>query len=240
MKHFPFEQYIANLSIDCVIFGYEKRELKVLLGKVKVVEDVWNLPGGHILKTESVDDAAARILHERTQLKDLYLKQFKVFGQEQRILNSLYREDVRTDLAQRYDQATVDWITDRFVSIGYYALVDISKVQVQHSEIDAYFDWCSVHQIPMMMHDHADILEDALLALRQNFDQDFIAHNLLPETFTMKDLQNVYELVFDRKFPMNNFQKKMLDLNMLERLEKKFTGAQHKAPYVYRIVNCEL
>ncbi len=235
MKHFPLEQYIANLSIDCVIFGFEKGELKVLLGKAKVLDDVWNLPGGHILKSESVDSAAARILQERTQLKDLYLKQFKVFGQEQRILNSVYREEVRTDLSQRYDQATIDWITDRFVSVGYYALVDISKVQVEHSEIDAYFEWCPIHQIPNMMHDHKEILEEALLALRQNFDQDFIAHNLLPETFTMKDLQKVYEVVFERSFPMNNFQKKILDLNMLERLEKKFTGAQHKAPFVYKI-----
>ncbi len=235
MKHFPIEQYIANLSIDCVIFGFEKGELKVLLGKAKVLDDVWNLPGGHILKSESVDSAAARILQERTQLKDLFLKQFKVFGQEQRILNSVYREEVRTDLSQRYDQATIDWITDRFVSVGYYALVDISKVQVEHSEIDAYFEWCPIHQIPNMMHDHKEILEEALLALRQNFDQDFIAHNLLPETFTMKDLQKVYEVVFERSFPMNNFQKKILDLNMLERLEKKFTGAQHKAPFVYKI-----
>lgn len=237
MKHFLIEQYIANLSIDCVIFGYEKGELKVLLGKVKALEDVWNLPGGHIMKSESVDTAAARILQERTQLKDLYLKQFKVFGHEQRILDSPYRELIRADLATKYDQASVDWITNRFVSVGYYALVDISKVQVQHGEIDAYFEWCPIHQIPNMMHDHKEILEEALLALRQNFDQDFIAHNLLPETFTMKDLQKVYEVVFERSFPMNNFQKKILDLNMLERLEKKFTGAQHKAPYVYQIRN---
>ena len=85
-----------------------------------------------------------------------------------------------------------------------------------------------------MMHDHNQILDYALEALRQNFDQKFIGFNLLPETFTMKELQELYEAVYDRPFATNNFQKKILDLNVLERLQKKYTGAANKAPYLYR------
>jgi hypothetical protein len=88
------------------------------------------------------------------------------------------------------------------------------------------------------VYDHREILDEALFALRNNFDQHLNANNLLPETFTMKELQQVYETVFEKTFPMNNFQKKMLDLGVLERLEKKYTGSQHKAPYLYRFKVC--
>ena len=74
----------------------------------------------------------------------------------------------------------------------------------------------------------------ALEAIRQNIDQKLIGLNLLPETFTMREVQELYEAVYDKQFAMNNFQKKILELNVLERLEKKFTGAQNKAPYLYR------
>ena len=82
--------------------------------------------------------------------------------------------------------------------------------------------------------DHNEMVGYALETLRQNLDQKLIGFNLLPETFTMREVQELYEAVYDKPFARNNFQKKMLDLNVLERLEKKFTGAQNKAPYLYR------
>lgn len=82
--------------------------------------------------------------------------------------------------------------------------------------------------------DHNEMVDAALETLRQNLDQKLIGFNLLPETFTMREVQELYEAVYDKPFARNNFQKKMLDLNVLERLEKKFTGAQNKAPYLYR------
>ena len=85
-----------------------------------------------------------------------------------------------------------------------------------------------------MMHDHNEILTFALEALRQNLDQKLIGFNLLPETFTMREVQELYEAVYDRPFATNNFQKKILDLQVLERLQKKYTGAANKAPYLYR------
>lgn len=234
MQSFGIEQYIANLSIDCVIFGYEDNQLKVLLGKLKYGKNLYNLPGGHILKIESVDEAAARLLQERTQLKNIHLNQFKVFGDAKRIVNTQYKKLIHQELSNRYSKREADWILDRFVCVGYYALVEIAKVKPVVGELDQALEWKSIHDIPNMIHDHQEILEEALIALRQHFDQKLIAFNLLPKTFTMKELKSLYEAVYEKEFPMNNFQKKILDLNVLERLEKQFTGAQNKAPYLYR------
>jgi 8-oxo-dGTP diphosphatase len=234
MLAFGIDKYLANLSIDCVIFGYENGELKVLIAKSKFATDVWNLPGGYILKTESIEKAASRILKERTGLEHIYLEQFRVFGSENRIIDSKYRAFLLAYLSQKYNQANAEWMTDRFVCIGFYALVEISKVNPQIGELDESLEWRNVNAIPEMVYDHNEILTFGLDALRQNFDQKFIGFNLLPETFTMREVQALYEAVYDRVFSMNNFQKKILDLNVLERLEKKFTGAQNKAPYLYR------
>ncbi len=235
MNKFGTEKYIANLSIDCVIFGYENKELKVLVAKSKSGDGFWNLPGGYIMKTESIENAASRILKVRTGLENIYLEQFKVFGHENRIIDSKFRAFLLAHLTEKYNQADAEWMTDRFICIGFYALVEISKVNPQKGELDESLEWRSIKDVPEMMHDHNKILDDALKALRQNFDQKFIGFNLLPETFTMKELQELYETVYNKPFAMNNFQKKILDLNVLERLEKKFTGAQNKAPYLYRL-----
>ena len=82
--------------------------------------------------------------------------------------------------------------------------------------------------------DHNEMIDKALESLRLNLNNNIIVLNLLPETFTMKEVQDLYETIFDKTYARNNFQKMILDLNVLERLEKKFTGAQHKAPYLYR------
>ncbi len=234
MKKFGIENYISNLSIDCVIFGYEKKELKVLISKSKFGTDIWNLPGGYIIKNEGIDRAASRILKERTSLENIYLEQFRVFGDENRIVDSKFRNLLLTELSQKYSVAEAEWITSRFICIGFYALVEISKVTPQIGELDEYLEWRSIKDIPEMIHDHNEILNFALEALRQNLDQKLIGFNLLPETFTMREVQELYEAVYDKQFAMNNFQKKILELNVLERLEKKFTGAQNKAPFLYR------
>ncbi|GAB3961004.1 NUDIX domain-containing protein [Spirosoma harenae] len=238
MEKFGDGQYIAHLSIDCVIFGYRDKELNVLISKFKFGKGTWSLPGGYILKTEGIDKAASRILKERTGLEDIYLEQFRVFGDENRIVNSHHKNVVKSELRkfdeQRFNAEVTDWLTSRFVCIGYYALVDINKVAPQSGEFDDYLEWRSIKDIPEMIHDHSEILAYALDALRQNLDQKLIGFNLLPETFTMREVQELYEAVYNRPFVITNFQKRLLDLNVLQRLEKKFTGAANKAPYLYR------
>jgi 8-oxo-dGTP diphosphatase len=241
MKFFDEEHYINQLSIDCVIFGYTDQELKVLVPKIGFSENVWALPGGFILQDESIDKAALRILLERTGLKDIYLEQFRVFGQPDRINRELFiemstlKEEIMKEFA--FNENALDWLTKRFVSIGYYALVDINKVNPQKSAFDESISWYNIKDLPKMIMDHNEMVTYALETLRQNLDQKLIGFNLLPETFTMKEVQELYEAVYDKPFARNNFQKKILDLNVLERLEKKFTGAANKAPYLYRFKN---
>ena len=241
MSGFDIDKYIPHLSIDCVIFGYKDRELKVLISKLRYGKDLWGLPGGYVLKTEGIDKAAARILKERTQLDNIYLDQFHVFGGENRIVGSSYRPLIISGLRDfddgRFDQAAIEWITSRFVCIGYYALVNINKVHPRAGKFEERLEWRSCRELPAMTHDHNEIVNHALRALRQNLDEKLIGFNLLPNTFTMKEIRELYEAVYDRKFPMNNFQKKILDLNVLERLGKKFTGAQNRAPYLYKFKN---
>ena len=238
MEKFATEKYISHLSIDCVVFGYKDSALKVLLSKFKYGKELWGLPGGYILKTESIDKAAARILRERTALKNIYLEQFRVFGHQDRIVGSNHNKIIKTELSkfdnERFDNKVTEWITSRFVCIGYFALVDINKVNPQPGMLEERLEWRSLKGIPKMTHDHNDIVTYALEALRQNIDRKLIGFNLLPEIFTMKEVQELYEAVYDKPFSRNNFQKKILDLDVLERLEKKFTGAANKAPYLYR------
>ena len=113
-------------------------------------------------------------------------------------------------------------------------MVDIGKVNPQKSAIDQSIEWHDINELPTMILDHQEIVEVALHTLRSHIDEKINAFNLLPETFTMREVQDVYEAVCGRTFVRTNFQKMILELNVLERLEKKYTGAANKAPYLYR------
>jgi 8-oxo-dGTP diphosphatase len=239
MRNPSTEDYIQQLSIDCVIFGYQSKKLKVLVPKLVFKGDFWALPSGFIYQQESIDRAARRILEDRTGIHNIYLEQFRVFGETERS-NLPFMERLvelnqdRLGNRETINQKEFEWITRRFISIGYYALVDINKVVPQKHEIDESIGWYDIKDLPPLIMDHQEIVQQALQALRQNLDEKLIAFNLLPETFTMKEVQELYEAIYDRPFARNNFQKKILDMNVLERLEKKFTGAANKAPYLYR------
>ncbi len=236
------QNYIHQISIDCVIFGYQDRQLKVLIPKLIYNGDFWVLPSGFVLQDEDVDQAAERILHERTGINNIYLQQFQVFGKANRnntaFLNRLIElngellKDMNSNL---YEVPDYNWFTKRFISIGYYALVDISKIVPQKSFIDESIEWYNIDEIPTLIMDNNDILEKALIALRTDIDEKLNVFNLLPEKFTMNEVQEIYETIFEKTYIRTNFQKKILELNVLERLEKKYTGAKNKAPYLYRM-----
>lgn len=206
--------------------------------KLNFEGDFWALPGGFVFQHEGIDEAAYRILQERTGLRNVFLEQFKVFGSAQRSGKESFGRllELNPEKFQRepLNQLEFDWLTQRFVSIGYYALVDINHVVPQKTELDEHITWYDIRQLPDMIIDHNEQVQDALEILRVRWDHELVGFNLLPEKFTMKELQHLYEAVYDRPFRRNNFQKKMLNLGVLERLEKKYTGASNKAPYLYR------
>lgn len=240
MNRFDSKTYIPQLAIDCVIFGYKEKELKVLVSKLHLKGEIYSLPSGFIFQNEGIDEAAHRILRERTSISNIFLEHYKNFGQAERTNKGLFEKimeqnkDFFTSENINFSQEDFVWLTSRFVSLGYYALVDISKVTPTKTELDESMEWYNIHELPDLMMDHAEMVEKALESLRLNLDNNIIVLNLLPETFIMKEVQDLYETIFEKTYARNNFQKKILELNVLERLEKKFTGAANKAPYVYR------
>lgn len=224
------QDIMSGLSIDCVVFGCHEGELRVLLLKLRHAS-FCTLPGGFIHKTEGIDDAALRILKERTGLEDIYLEQFRVFGQVGRGSTRAHRE---TLAAYGITIDASHWLLQRFVSIGYYALVDHTKVTPTPDVFSESCGWYSLEDLPELILDHSDIIRSALDGLRLVLNHKLSGFKLLPETFTMAELQGVYESILGKKLQRTNFQRKMLSLGILERLDKKWTGGAHKAPYLYR------
>lgn len=227
--------FIPNISVDCTIFGFHQNILKVLLLKYHDL-DLWSLPGGFVFKNEDLRDAARRVLFERTHLKDLFLEQFHTFGRAGRTVNNVHR--------QLLDNKGIDidenhWIFQRFITVGYCSLIDFSQANTFPDAFNETCEWFEVNKLPKMAFDHDRIIADGLIYLRKNIDTQVAANNLLPEKFTMKDLQSVYETILGEKFRRNNFQRKILSSNSLERLEKLYDGSANKAPYLYKFKNEE-
>ncbi len=216
-NQFGDQLYLPHLSVDCVIFGFHDNQLKVLLLKWKGGQ--WCLPGGFIRHEESVDDAAQRILQERTGLTDIYLQQFYVFGNPKR---------------EKDKKKSPYWIGKRFISIGYYALVEFSKVEPQPDVFSEACEWFDIDEVPALIYDHHDIMLKALEALRLDLNDHPVGLNLLPKKFTMPELQRLYETILGEAIDRRNFQKYMLSLDILVRLEERKTGGAHKAPYLYQ------
>ncbi|MBL7856762.1 MAG: NUDIX domain-containing protein [Cyclobacteriaceae bacterium] len=214
--------YMPHLSVDCVIFGFHDNHLKVLLLKWKKGGQ-WCLPGGFVKYAESVDDSAVRILKERTGIDNIFLQQFHTFGDPKR------EKGKSLKVAEKKS-----WIHKRFVSVGYYALVEYSKVNPQPDIMSIECRWWDINTVPTLIYDHNKMIEKALQILRLDLNDHPLGYNLLPEKFTMPELQRLYETILDEELDRRNFQKRMLGLGILERLKERKTGGAHKAPYLYR------
>lgn len=226
---FAPNQYMEGISIDNVIFGFHDNQLKVLLLECQDGKH-WMLPGGYLHKEESVDSAAQRVLYDRTGLKKVYLQQFSVFGDPRRSGENMTRGLIKyMDL----DEKQNSWFLQRFITIGYYALVEFEKVKPVPDCLSLSCAWFDVSRIPQLIFDHKQIIQAALAAMRQHLNYQPIGYNLLPTTFTLKSLQSIYETILNRKLDRSNFNRKMLSLGILEKKEKLFTGGAHKAPFQY-------
>lgn len=225
--------WLPNISVDCVIFGFQENQLKVLLLKFRN-SDIWSLPGGFINREEDVDDAVKRVLWQRTGLENIYLQQFHTFGDLKRNIGAIEKhEEINLAMGRSLDDLT--WLSHRYITVGYYALVEYSKVNVTFNDVSDDSAWMDVDDVPDLFLDHNQILKTGLAHLRESIDTKLAAFNLLPETFTMSELQQVYETILGKELVRTNFQRKMLSLDILERIEKKYTGGAHKAPYLYRL-----
>jgi ADP-ribose pyrophosphatase YjhB (NUDIX family) len=223
------EAYLPSLSLDCVIFGFHENQLKVLLLKIKNLQ-LWALPGGFVFKDEDVDEAAKRVLQERTGLTEIFLQQFNVFGDPRRTDTNLHKQLLKRDGVKVKND---HWLFRRFVTIGYYALVEYSYVNPQPDVFSDECKWCDVDDLPQLMMDHGEILIKALETLRSHLNYHPVGYNLLPEKFTMPQLQKLYETILDKNLDRRNFQRKILSYGILKRLKEVKQGVAHKAPYLY-------
>lgn len=232
---FSSKYWLPGISVDCVVFGFHENQLKYLTLKF-LNSDVWSLPGGVVGIKEGINDAAKRVLNERTGLSDIFLEQFYCFGEFGRNVNArLEFEKIKSNIFRTTDD--LDWISSRFITMGYLAVVDYIKVNVTLGDISDQFLWQDVTEFKKLFLDHNEILDMALIKLRECLDTKLIAFSLLPETFTMSEIQQVYETILGTSIVRTNFQRKILSLDILDRIEKKYSGGAHKAPYLYRLKN---
>ena len=217
---------LKEVSVDCVLFGFHADELKVLLLKWEET-DFWTLPSGRIQKNELLEEAALSALKETAGIKDVYLQQFHTFGADR---HKYYSRSRTVRLSGKAAKADED-ISETSISVGYYALVDFEKVVPQFS---GNYQWCEITKVPDMFRHHNDMVEMALITLRKDLRYLPIA-KLLPQKFTLREMQKLYEVILDRTFDRRNFHKLLMGYDFLIKLREKRTGTANKAPHLYKI-----
>jgi len=209
---YTYEYPRAALTVDCVVFGLDELELKVMLIQrgLPPFERKWALPGGFVRLEETLDEAARRELEEETGLSKVFLEQLYTFSEVDR--------DPR----------------ERVVSVAYYALVNLRDHQV-HAATDARdAGWFGVHDVPTLAFDHAEILRLALERLRGKLRYQPVGFELLPKKFTLSELQHLYELVLERTLDKRNFRKRVLTMDLLEETDEVQQDVAHRAARLYR------
>ncbi|MGB3779498.1 MAG: NUDIX domain-containing protein [Tunicatimonas sp.] len=208
--HYSHTDRIA-VALDCIIFGFEQGELQLLLIRrgLEPEQGNWSLMGDFLKKDESLDAAAQRILHQFTGLRNVYLEQLQTFGE-------VDRDPV-----------------ERTISVAYSSLINIQ----QHSEeLIEKFDarWFPAREIPELIFDHNRMVQAARDQLRFRASHRPIGFELLPDKFTMPELQRLYEAIYDTTLDKRNFQRRILSMDILERLDEKQRGTSKKGAFYYR------
>jgi 8-oxo-dGTP diphosphatase len=209
---YTYEYPRAALTVDCIIFGLDDQELKVMLIQrgLPPFEGKWALPGGFVRLEETLDEAARRELEEETGLRKIFMEQLYTFSEVDR--------DPR----------------ERVVSVAYYALVNLSDHQVQAATDARDAGWFGVHDVPSLAFDHAEILRLALDRLRGKLRYQPVGFELLPKKFTLSELQHLYELVLERTLDKRNFRKRVLAMDLLEETDEVQQDVAHRAARLYR------
>ena len=199
------------VTVDCVIFGYDEGDLKVLLIQraLPPFEGRWALPGGFLRPGEDLDEAARRELREETGVREVYLEQLYTFGAPPR--------DPRR----------------RVVTVAYFALVKLDDHEVRAATDAREAAWFSVHDVPGLAFDHADILAVAHERLRGKVTYRPIGFELLPRKFTLSQLQKLYETILERELDKRNFRKKIQKMDILEDLDEVQQDVAHRAARLF-------
>ncbi|MBF0387548.1 MAG: NUDIX hydrolase [Candidatus Omnitrophica bacterium] len=200
------------VTVDCVVFGLDEQELKVLLIErdLEPFKGQWALPGGFVRPGESLEQTAFRELQEETGLKDVFLEQLYTFG------------DVARDPR------------GRVVTVAYYALVNLGEHTIQAATDVKNAAWFSIDDLPKLPFDHLQIFDVALKRLKAKVRYEPIGFELLPEKFTLTQLQRLYEKVLDMPIDKRNFRKKILSMELLKELNEVEVDVAHRAARLYK------
>ncbi len=199
------------VSVDCIIFGFDEGELKILIGRRNMDpgRGLWSLYGGFVSGNESIDDAANRVLNQLTGLSNIYMRQVGAFG------------NVDRDPGERV------------ISIAYYALINVKdydrSLQEKHG-----LQWISINDLPQMYSDHNIMVGKALKMMRRKISHEPISFNLLPELFTLTQLQKLYEAVCGEKVDKRNFRKRIKDMDFIEKTDQIDKSSSRRGAYLYK------
>lgn len=222
-------EYLPHIAYDSVIFGFNGRKLRILILEYHNT-GLFALPGGFVRRDEDLSDAVKRGVRERTGIESIYLEQFYTFGTVAR-----FRPEIMESILKAHDYQIEPghWMLDRFISVAHYALINYDEVTPVPDALSDSIGWYEVNALPSLILDHQKIVQKALEQIRSDLNSKPIGKSLLPERFTMKDLQHVHEAILGHPLRRTTFQRKILSLDILERHEKLYLGKAHKAPYLY-------
>ena len=208
---YTYEYPRPALTVECVVFGLDDEYLKVLLIQrdLEPFAGEWALPGGFVNVGESPEDSARRELQEETGMHKVFLEQLYTFGEPNR--------DPR----------------EHIVTVAYYALVNLGDHKIQAATDARQAAWFAIDDVPKLAFDHDRILKTAHDRLRGKVRYQPIGFNLLPEKFALRQLQNLYEKVLDRKLDKRNFRKKILSMGILRELDEVEADVAHRAARLY-------
>ena len=198
------------IAVDCIIFGFDKNELKLLLTKRSFDPEKgkWSLIGGFVGRNESLDDATERVLNTLTGLKNIYMEEVKTFS-------AVKRDPV-----------------ERTISAAYYALIKADRNVKLLSDYGA--QWFTINNIPPLIFDHSIMVDAALEKIRSIARHQPIGFELLPKKFTIPQLRSLYEGIYETELDKRNFSRKILAMNILEKLKEKDKLNSKKGAYFYQ------
>lgn len=215
METYSYKYPRPAVTTDCIIFGFTGEKLQVLLIErgIEPFKGKWALPGGFLKENETTDECAARELYEETNLKNIFIEQLYTF--------SVTNRDPR----------------GRVISVAYYALVHSDKFKPTAGDDAQKAQWFNIDNLPELAFDHQHIYQVAVNRLKGKIRYQPIGFELLPEKFTLTELQQLYEAVLEQKLDKRNFRKKILKMNILIELDEKQKNVAHKAARLYRFDN---
>lgn len=204
----------SAVSVDCILFGFDGADLKILLieRNQDPFRDWWALPGNFVEANESVENSALRILHELTGLSNIYMEQCYTFGG-----------------VKRHPQG-------RVITVAYYAMIRLGgdKALKPISNYAKRAQWVSVRELPKLAFDHQAIFEKGLEKVKRKIKYLPLAFELLPEKFTLTQVQSVYEIILGKQLDKRNFRKKILSYDVLKELDEKQKGVSYRAAALYK------